>query len=182
MIEISIELQDWNGDYSESAISIPSDIRTVLDRQNEYVIVDSMPSIPGIQTMDVWKLNEVIDDINSENPDMTAELLVLLMETVDGSLHDDEFIRRIKDKDFMFEDISNITMGDEEVAARYIVEELGVPFDSKINKETLAFITRDEVSEYIKWDEIWWQYEAMGFKLAEDVYSDDPGVYLVHWR
>lgn len=49
-----------------------------LNRQGEYVIVDSAPYIPGVQAMDIWKLNSIIDDINAESPNMTSELLALI--------------------------------------------------------------------------------------------------------
>ena len=129
-------------------------------------------------------MNEVIDDINSENPGMTAELLALIMDAVDGELEDEEFVRRIKENDFMFEDLSEVTwkMGNEELAACYIATELGVPFDTGITKEILDFISKDEITDYIDWSAIWAQYEAIGFRLAEDLESEEYSLYLIHWR
>lgn len=184
MIKLELELQDWDDGCADKTVTIPSNIRSELNRQNEYVIIDSTPSIPSIQTMDIWELNEVIDDINSENPGMTAELLALIMDAVGGELEDEEFVRRIKENDFMFEDLSEITwkMGNEELAACYIATELGVPFDTGITKEILDFISRDEITDYIDWSAIWAQYEAIGFRLAEDLESDEYSLYLIHWR
>lgn len=184
MIELKLELQDWDNDCASKTVTIPSDIRSELNRQNEYVIIDSTPSIPGIQIMDVWELNEVVDDINSENPGMTAGLLALIMEAVGGELENEEFVRRIKENDFMFEDLSEITwkMDNEELAACHIATELGVPFDTGITKEILDFIGKDEIVDYIDWSAIWAQYEAIGFRLAEDLESEEYGLYLIHWR
>lgn len=184
MIKLKLELQDWDDSCADKVVTIPSNIRTELNRQSEYVIIDSTPSIPGVQTMDIWELNEVIDDINSENPSMTAELLALIMDAVDGDLENEEFVRRIKENDFMFEDLSDITwkMGNEELAACYIATELGVPFDSGITKEILDFIKKDEITDYIDWSAIWSQYEAIGFRLAEDLESEEYSLYLIHWR
>ena len=184
MIKLKLELQDWDDSCADKIVTIPSNIRSELNRQSEYVIIDSTPSIPGVQTMDVWELNEVIDDINSENPGMTAQLHTLIMEAVDGDLEDQEFVRRIKENDFMFEDLSDITwkMGNEEIAACYIATELGVPFDTGITKEILKFISKDEITDYIDWSAIWAQYEAIGFRLAEDLESEEYSLYLIHWR
>ena len=184
MIKLKLELQDWDDSCADKIVTIPSNIRSELNRQSEYVIIDSTPSIPGVQTMDVWELNEVIDDINSENPGMTAQLLALIMEAVDGDLEDQEFVRRIKENDFMFEDLSDITwkMGNEEIAACYIATGLGVPFDTGITKEILEFISKDEITDYIDWSAIWAQYEAIGFRLAEDLESEEYSLYLIHWR
>lgn len=184
MIKLKLELQDWDDGCADKVVTIPSNIQSELTRQNEYIIVDSTPSIPGVQTMDVWELNNIIDEINSENPGMTAELLSLIMDAVDGELDDEEFVRRIKENDFMFEDLSDITwkMGNEEVAACYIATELCVPFDTGITKEILEFISKDEITDYIDWSAIWEQYEKIGFRLAEDLESEDYGLYLIHWR
>jgi len=184
MIKLKLELENWDEDCAEKVITIPSNIRSELNRQNEYIIIDSTPPIPGIQTMDVWELNEIIDDINSENPGMTAEFLALIMDAVSGDLEDEEFVRRIKENDFMFEDLSEITwkMDSEELAACYIATELGVPFDTGITKEILDFIGKDEITDYIDWSAIWLQYEIIGFKLAEDIQSEERNLYLIHWR
>lgn len=184
MIKLKLELQDWDNDCAGKTVTIPSDIRSELNRQNEYVIIDSTPSIPGIQTMDVWRLNEVIDDINSENPCMTAKLLTLIMKAVGGGLADEEFVRRIKENDFMFEDLSEIpwNMSNEELAAYYIATELGVPFDAGITREILDFIGEDEIIDYIDWSAIWMQYEVIGFRLVEDFKPKEYNLYLIHWK
>ena len=184
MIRIEVELQDWDSGCVEKTVMIPSNIRMELNSQSEYVIVDSTPFIPDIQTMDIWELNSIIEDINSENPEITAELLALIMDTVNGELSDDEFVRRIKENDFMFEDLSDINwkMQEEEIAACYIATVLGVPFDIGITNEILEFIGREEIVDYIDWKSIWAQYEISGFKLIEDIESEECGLYLIHWR
>lgn len=185
MIKLKIELQDWDECCAEKVITVPStSLHSELNRQNEYVIIDSTPSIPGVHSMDIWELNKVLDDINSENPGMTAELLSLIMDAVDGDLDDEEFVRRIKENDFMFEDLSDLKwrMGNEEIAACYIATELEVPFDDGITKEILAFLKKDEITDYIDWSAIWSQYEAIGFRLAEDIESEEYSLYLIHWR
>ena len=184
MIKLKLELQDWDGCGEDKVVTIPSNIRSELNSQSEYVIIDCVPSVPDIQAMDIWKLNSVIDEINSENPSMTAEFLALIMEAVDGDLGDDEFVRRIKENDFMFEDLSDITwkMGNEDVAACYIATELKVPFDTGITREILDFLSKDEITDYIDWSTVWEQYEAMGFRIVEDLESEEYSLYLIHWR
>ena len=184
MIELELELQDWDGCGEDRVVAIPSNIRSELDRQNEYIIISSTPDIPNIQTMDIWELNRIVDDINSENPGMTAELLSLIMNTVDRNLNDEEFVRRIKENDFMFEDLSEVAWGmcNDELAARYIATKLGVPFDTGITKDILEFIKRDEISDYIDWPAIWSQYEAIGFKIIENTEPEECSLYLIHWR
>ena len=184
MIKLKLELQDWDGCGEDKVVTIPSNIRSELNSQSEYVIIDCVPSVPDIQAMDIWELNSVIDEINSENPSMTAEFLALIMEAVDGDLGDDEFVRRIKENDFMFEDLSDITwkMGNEDVAACYIATELKVPFDTGITREILDFLSKDEITDYIDWSTVWEQYEAMGFRIVEDLESEECSLYLIHWR
>ena len=47
MIKLELELQDWDDDCADKTVTIPSNIRSELNRQNEYVIIDSTPSIPA---------------------------------------------------------------------------------------------------------------------------------------
>lgn len=180
MVKFNVEVQDWDDCYIEKSATIPCDMCCGLSKSGEYVIIDSEPSIPGINMMDFWKLNDIISDINNENPSMTVEYLVMVMEAVNGSLEDEDFVHRIKNNDFMFEDLSNINwkMDNEEIAACYIATKLNIPFDFGITKEILEFINRDEISDYIDWFAIWKQYELIGFKIIEL----EKKLYLIHWK
>lgn len=163
-------------------------MKSELDAQFEYIIVSCCPEIHLAQCDDVEKLNEVLDEINSENPDMTAEYLGMLLTASGLDIFDSAFIHKASANDFAFEDLSDFDCGTTaeagkaskfECAARYLVSELGVPFDG-ISREALRVFGSSSVADYINWDEVWNQYAAMGFTIAAD--SDGCGVYLIYWR
>ena len=184
MIEFEVELQDLDNGSSEKTIKIPLNNGCGLSHQSEYVIVGSTPRIPGIQSMDIWELNDIVEEINCENPCMTADLLVVMMTAVDGELWDKEFVRRIKESDFIFEDLTDITwkMNKKELAACYIASEFKVPFEEGVTKKALEIITDDSILDYIDWELIWNQYAMNGFRLADGVGNNDQSLYLIHWR
>lgn len=154
-----------------------------MDEQAEYIIVSCCPDIPLSKCDDnIGLLNRIIEDINSINPDMTAEYLGILLIASGLDITDETFIRRVSTNSFIFKDISDIQceMAPQEIAARYMVSELEIPFDG-LDKETLAAISNEKVSSYIKWDEVWATYSVMGFSLVEDS-NFGNGLYLVYWR
>lgn len=181
MIKLTIGLEDWDGG-GDKVVIVPCDLSTELDRQREYAIIDSMPHIPGVEAFDIWELNTILDEINAENPDMTGDLLSQIMEAIGvDDLDDKEFIRRIKENDFLFEDIGDLgwCMESEEIAARYIATILEVPFDPEVTDDMLEVLGEDVLNDYIDWGSIWGLYECMGFGLIE---CDDDALYLIHWR
>lgn len=186
MVRLEIELEDVTNDYQLETIVLPCNLRSTIDLQHEYVIVSCDPDIP-IYGDDVQKLNDILDEINCENPEMTAEYIQILMEAAGSAdLFDEEVIRRIKENDFLFSDLTDISefgyMSNCEKAARYIASEMKVPFDKNLSKQFFQLIQDSTVVEYIDWDRIWNQYELIGFKLIESDIIENGGLYLVHWR
>ena len=155
----------------------------MLEPQHEYLIVTCEPHIALGQYDDVEKLNEILDDINSENPEITeVDLAVLAESYTGGSIFDEDFIRRVKENDFMFDDISDISwqMNSEETAACYLVSEYRIPFDNGITEELLEAMS-DDLVDYINWEDVWRQYAIMGFRIVE---TTDPqnGLFIVRWK
>ena len=164
---------------------MPCDIRSKLDSQHEYIIVSCDPDISIPQNDDIKRLNDVLDEINSENPDMTAYYLGILLQASNGmSLFDDEFIRKAKENDFMFEELTDIKwrMEIDEIAACYLLQELGVPFDKDMSKDSIEHLKDEEIVDYINWKYIWEKYGDMGFKLVTSEDPADNRIFLVYWK
>lgn len=181
-ISLKVELQDLNGDWPDRTITLPCNIRSELDGQAEYIIISCFPDIPLSRCDDIGLLNSIIEDINSINPDMTAEYLGILLVASGLDITDETFIRRVSTNSFIFKDLSDIQweMTPQEIAARYMISELEIPFDG-LGKETLTALSNERVANYIKWDEVWATYSVMGFSLVEDSNFGD-GLYLVYWK
>lgn len=181
MINVKVELEDLTDDYSIKTISLPCDIRTQIDRDHEYVIISCEPDLDIGDNNDIEKLNRVLDSINNENPEMTAEYLsILLGNSSARDLFDEDFLRRIEENDFMFEDISEIDwlMSPEETAGCYLATELKIPFDEGVTGKMLDLLDSSVLVDYVNWKDVWRQYEAIGFRLV----SKDDNTYILHWR
>ena len=91
-------------------------------------------------------------------------------------MFNEDFVRRLKENDFIFEDISEQDGGSrlttKEIAAMYLATELMVPFDRGITSELLEDVAKSALLSYIDWFEVWDQYAAAGFTLA--------GKYIIH--
>lgn len=184
MIQLTVELEDLTDDVGYQKIVIPCDLYSVLNTQHEYVVVSCEPEIHLGQYDDIQKLNNVLDEINSENPEMTACYLgVLLQASRKGDIFDPEFLQRIENNDFMFEDLTDITwrMEQDEIAARYLTQELKIPFDREMSDETFQSLTKEELTDYVNWKDVWKQYAAMGFQLIGDS-EHQAEKYLIYWR
>lgn len=184
MVNLDIEVENLTTDYSIKSISIPCNLRSELDPNCDYVIVSCEPDIPGGYTDDLESLNEILETINSESPGMTNDLLRVLLSASDSDIFDEVFLRKIEENDFMFEDLSNIEWGMEpdEIAARYLMTVLHIPFDRNIKPNTIEAFDDDSLSNYISWGKIWREYETLGFKVVEDLEGETYGLYLIHWR
>lgn len=100
------------------------------------------------------------------------------------SLFDDEFIRKAKENDFMFEELTDIKwrMEIDEIAACYLLQELGVPFGKDMSKDSVEHLKDEEIVDYINWKYIWEKYVDMGFKLVTSEDPDDNRIFLVYWK
>ena len=184
MIHLTVELQDLTGDGSDKVITLPCNLRTVLNPQFEYVIVSCWPEISLSRYDDVERLNDILEEINSENPDMTAEYLGILLDASGMDIFDATFIRKASSNDFMFEDLSDIedeNMTWEEIAARYLTTELRVPFGG-LGTESIKLLGDTKIANYVDWSEVWGQYVDIGFTIVYGTASDEDSIFLVYWR
>lgn len=184
LVTLKIEIENLTTDYSTKEIIIPCDLRAELEPNCDYVVVSCEPYIPMGYNDDIKGLNEIIETINSESPGMTNDLLRVLLEASGENIFDDTFLRKIVTNDFMFEDISGIQwkMGDEEIAACYLMTVLRIPFDPATKPETIDALCDDSISDYISWEGIWNEYETLGFRVIVDLDGENYGRYLIHWK
>lgn len=185
MIQLAVEVSDLDSGASK-VLTLPCNLRAELENHYDYIILSTIPDIPISRNDDIKGLNDALDEINSESPGMTEDYLEILLEaTPSGDLFNDEFVRKLKENEFMFEDISDIhwAMGAEETAACYLATELRVPFDHGITGEILDVLGDDAVTDYVNWEQVWAQYESIGFKLiqrARPLQRGNSGRYIVH--
>lgn len=177
MIQLNVEVSNLDtGDTKY--VTFPCNLRTELPDFFDCIILSVSPDIQINRNDEIERLNDVLDEINSENPSMDENYLALLVEASPsgGDLFNEDFVRRLKENDFLFEDISEQDGGSRmttrEIAARYLATELMVPFDRGITSELLERIAKSALPSYIDWFEVWDQYEAAGFKLS--------GKYIIH--
>lgn len=184
MIKLQVELEDSFDDMQYIKIILPCDLRMELDNQHDYIIVSCEPDIQIPQNDDIKRLNDVLDEINSENPEMTAHYLDILLKASGMSLFDDEFIRKVKENDFLFVDLSDIHwhMTNNEIAACYLVQELGIPFDRDMEKETFTHMRDEQLTDYINWADVWDLFETNGFTLIEEDMVAENELYLIYWK
>ena len=185
LIALKVEIEDADNNFEVKKLTLPCNLRTELTSGRDYIIVDCEPHIPEVLDMDVWELNNILDEINCENPSMTEDFfsaLVLASEVID--LTDEEFIRRVKENDFFFSDVSKLMdygyiSSEEAAAARYLVHTAKLPFHKDLTKEQMEFFMDETVDDFISWESVWDEYSARGFQLIEG-----PGVgqyYLIYW-
>lgn len=178
MIQIEVELEDLTSDSDDIVLHLPCNVGNKLDISHEYAVVYTEPDLNLNTYTDICRLNEILDDINSENPEMTMEYLDILLEAFGRreDVFNPVFVERLKNNDFYFADISEIEwkqMDSEQIAACYLATEMKVPFNESVTKDTLTLIN-DEFVDYMDWSAIWSEYQKLGFKLIDDF-------YIVHW-
>ena len=181
MIQLAVEVSDLDCGESK-VIVLPCNLRAELENHYDYIILSTSPKFPIRGNDDISGLNDILDDINSENPGMTEDYLKVLMEaSSSGDLFDPEFVRKLKENDFMFEDISDLhwAMNAKETAACYLATELKVPFDHGVTDEMLDTLSKDVLTDYINWGQVWDQYSSVGFRVVEQE-PPNGGRYIVH--
>lgn len=182
MIQLTVEVSDL--DCGESKIlTLPCNLRAELENHYDYIILSTTPDIFIGRNDSIKELNDILDEINNENPGMTEEYLIVLLEaSSSGDLFDEELVRKIKENEFMFCDISDVhlAMSTEEIAGYYLATELRIPFEHEVTSEMLDVIGEDVLMDYINWDQVWEQYESIGFKLIERARQNGNGKYIVH--
>lgn len=177
MIKLDVEIDDF--DTGETIfLTLPCDVRQRVDLSHDLQISDWSSSI-SIGFDNIEDLNETIDDMNSENPLMTIELLEkILEESSASSLSDSEFLRKICESDFMLEEFSNPhkLQKKNEQCACFLATEMLIPFAKNISEKYLEELCQNQIDN-IRWDVVWKYYSNMGFKIIE--YKNTS--YAFHW-
>ena len=176
MIEIKVQIDDW--DTGESiGLTLPCDIRRYVDVTHDLYVVDWEGDINIGYYNDVFDLNDLIDDINTENPSMTFEILSAILKASGcGSLNNEEFTDKICESDFMLEEIVGVIgTTNEEKCARYLATEMMIPFAKNIDDTKLEEICRR--APKVNWTEVWKYYFIMGFQIL----TIDKKLYVFHW-
>ena len=185
-----LDLDDVS-DGSQRSVVLPCDnLKAQLPVDHEYIIISTFPDLNIWLEDDLFKLNRVLDEINCENPEMTADYLGALVDASGVSnFYDEEFIRRVKENDFMFDDITNVDyelglFGD---AACYLLTEHEVPFwgDCKIPSGTQTLVVSAfktvAAKDFIDWNAIWDKYFAMGFRIVEWETDTASKTFVIMW-
>ena len=179
MVKLKIEVDDWDtGETTE--LMLPCEVKHQVDASHDLQIVDWEADF-SIGFDDVVKLNQTIEDINSENPSMTLKLLTIILKASDsGSFSDKRFIEKVCNNDFMLEKLTNIkklpTSSDEERCACYLATEMFIPFAKNITTDILEQISKKSIKD-VDWKVIWNYYYQMGFKVV----NDGNSIYAFHW-
>jgi len=172
MIQLTVEVSDL--DCGESKIlTLPCNLRAELENHYDYIILSTSPTISITRNDSIKELNDILDEINSENPGMTEEYLQVLLEAApSGNLFNEDFVRKLKENEFMFGDISDVDLplNAKETAGYYLATQLNVPFDYGITDEMLDAIANSAMMDYINWELIWEQYESVGFRMIDKKY------------
>lgn len=180
MVELKVEVDDW--DTGETVpLTLPCDLRGKIDTSHELQIIDWDGFISIGYYNDIKKLNEVLEEINTECPALTLELLDKILDASGAyGLDDEDFVKKLCGNDFMFEEIVGtdnwLISTDEEKCACYLATEMYIPFAKNITEEHLDEI-KDDLVDVIQWDTVWRYYEHMGFKIIDI----DNRLYILHW-
>lgn len=188
MIQLLLDLDDIT-DGSQRSVMIPCDLKSQIPIDHEYAIISTFPELGIWVHDDIWKLNSTIDEINCENPDMTADYLGALVDASGiVNFYDEEFLRRVKENDFMFADITNVDydLGMYGNAACYILSEHGIPFFGtadvmKSHALVMAAFKTCEARNFVDWSTIWDSYYNMGFKIVDWETDITSKTFLINW-
>lgn len=176
MVNLRVEVDDWDtGESTE--LTLPCDVKNKVDTTHELQITDWQAEMSIGFYDDVQKLSELLDDINAETPSMTLEILeAILNASYCAELSDKEFVRKICSSDYMFEEITE-TNGStiKEKCARFLANEMMIPFAQNINEGILEKISR--MPDKVLWNKVWDYYDNMGFQIIEV----DGKHYAFHW-
>lgn len=185
MIKLSVDVQDYDDEYAVTTIILPCDLSSKLKKEHNYAIIGSTPSM-RLSCEDVFILNELLDGINNTNPDMTADYLAFILSRSGCDLTDEEFIRRVSEKEFFLQDISDYPMTgkmtESEAAAHYLATVIGMPFVSEVSSEFLKEVLPSSgINMFLDWRRIWHAYSEMGFSVNGDFMNGEYGIFIFNW-
>lgn len=129
----------------------------------------------------ILALNRLLDEFNSECPDMTIEYLEEIMSSTGiHDIFDSELSRKIIENDYMMEFITDEEMSDfdtdKEKCAHHLAHVLRIPFAKNVTVdqfENMAGIYK----ETLNWNEVWSYYEQMGFNII----NIEDEMFILHW-
>lgn len=181
MIHVKVTLIDLY-DFSQTKLTIPCTLTDDIDPDHEYEIISMSPDLPLLDIDDIWRINAVLSEINTANPDMTIEYLNILVTASGSELWDPEFVRRVCEDEFMFYDLTDCNFGLSKRcnAAKHLLTQERVPFDKQVDQFTMNILGCTEVQDYIDWEAIWRQYLTLGFQIIEEDF-DKGRTFLVFW-
>ena len=176
-----IKMQVWIDDYSEDTsreLSLPdNDLSSKVNLEHDIVVTET-ESIADFGIYNLSKLNEILLDINNQNPDLSLESLEELFKLSGCTdISDDTFINYLTDGDYLCDDITEFIIekfGDyegscsqkETLAAMYLFLNKNIPFTRNISIAKISDVI-EEMIYFIDWDYIWNIYEQMGFVVSE---------------
>lgn len=190
MIQLLLDIDDIS-DGSQRAVMLPcSNLSAQLPSDHEYVIISSFPDMGIWLEDDIWKLNNTLDEINCENPEMTADYLGVLVDASGTSnFYSEEFLRRVKENDFMFCDITNIDydLGTYGNAACYLLSEHRVPFwgddvpVTAAHELVISAFQATAAKDFVDWHAIWDKYYELGFRIIDWETDTMSKTFVVFW-
>ena len=188
MIQLLLDLDDLT-DGSQRSVMLPCNLKSQIPTDHDYAIISTFPELGIWLQDDVWKLNATLDEINCENPEMTADYLGALIDASGViSLYNEEFLQRVKENDFVFADITNADydLGLYGNAACYLLSEHGIPFFGTRNviqchALIMAAFKSEEARKFVDWSTIWDTYSDMGFKIVDWETDLTSKIFLINW-
>lgn len=177
MIQMQVWIEDFSLDNSIE-LTLPDDnLSSKIDLSND-IIISEYGSDTSFGVYDLEKLNEILQEINDQNPDLDLELLEELFKLYDcESISDKNFLNLIIDGDFLNDSITDFIVekcGDydecysqqEALAAMYLCVCKKIPFSRNIPLNKIDEVFNDLI-DFIDWNYIWGIYEYIGFKVVE---------------
>ena len=163
MIEFDIRVSDFDtGELIE--LSLPCDTLSLkIDKSHDLQIVDWDGDFFLGCYDDIEKINNIVNKINSSNPQITIEDIESIMRDLENvTFCSDSFIEKICENDFMLERLHCGKSKREESAARYLALDLGIQFAKNINMKDFKETAKDNK---INWMYVWRHYVKMGFQI-----------------
>lgn len=179
LIELKVKVDDLDS-WESKTVSLPCNLRREVDLTHDLQICEWEGAFSLGSCDEIVGLNGLIEEINTENPEITLDLLTAIFNASDThSLDNEEFVRKICCNDFMFEEIGNynqVLTSDEEKCAYYLAVKKKIPFARGITDGNLKEIEMVPTN-MINWRAIWVHYRHMGFKIVQFHNMK----YVFHW-
>ena len=175
MIALTVTVDDWDTGKAETLL-LPCNLRQYLDLSHELQVTDWEDTIPIGTCNDIETLNDVLEQINDENPTLTNHLLSEMLKAVQKDLGDYGISEKLIEGNFMLEAVpADITKTDDEKCARFLATMYHVPFAKNITIKKLEEMDRNK--DQVNWKIVWEHYKHMGFRHIRSMGK----LYVLHW-